>query len=54
MANKATITITIDDNSTPANTSDDTTETKTGEVVTLGGSGQDIIRIASDRNSMDF
>ena len=54
MANKATITITIDDNSTPGNTSDDTTETKTGEVVTLGGSGQDIIRIASDRNSMDF
>ena len=34
MANKATITITIDDNSTPGNTSDDTTETKTGEVIT--------------------
>ena len=26
----------------------------TGEVVALGGSGQDIIRISSDRNSMDF
>ena len=53
MANKSSITI-VDDGGTANDTSDDTSTTKTGEVVTLGGSGKDIIRIASDRNSMDF
>ena len=52
MANKSSVTIVEDMGTTE--TSDDVSTTTTGEVVTLGGSGQDIIRIASDRNSMDF